>query len=164
MLRRFPIIAIALAPIAVLTIGSQQLASAAEVGGGGSHGFACPVLDTIEITHLAFKPASVASGHSSTAYLVARNCTDKALDTNAMWEGTFLNSNGTPVSGCPVLDPFSEPANFEPAGTLKSKATFEAPVGCKANVFQLTVTISADGETLARRDSDLKIIQASSGG
>ena len=115
---------------------------------------------TIDITHLAFKPRKVAPGESSTAHLVARNCTRSSVEANVTWVATWVGpASGTYPSGCPVIDPISESADFTPRGKFISEMNYEVPGGCEASGLYLTVRISAESGQITQRSADLKIEQ-----
>jgi hypothetical protein len=113
----------------------------------------------VEITHLAFKPAAVAPGSSSTAHMTARNCTGESQSTTSTWKGTYKGDR----TDCPVIDPVSQPANFAPNGTVKSKVGYEVPSGCDANYLQVTVELTEGGTILAQKTADLRILKIPSG-
>jgi hypothetical protein len=129
------------------------------VGGSGT-AQAAPCTGTVQITSLAFAPATVAPGQSSTATLVAQNCTDQTQATSTVWFGRFLSSSGAAFPpGCPAIDPVALPATFPPGGQASRSLSYLALASCTATDLQLTVRItsSTDGSTLAEQTADLAI-------
>jgi len=108
----------------------------------------------VEITHLAFNPATVQPGGTSTAHLTARNCTGESQRASSTWTGIFTGNN----KGFPVIDPLNEQADFAPYGTVKSKVSYEVPTTCRATYLQITVGISENGTLLAQKTADLTIL------
>ena len=151
MLRKLVLAIAVTAPIGLLTASGSMPAAAqtrATVTESGCSG-------VVEITHLAFKPSEVAPGNSSTAHLTARNCTGVAQQASSTWIATFTGD----VYNCPVIDPLSQPADFAPNGTVRSKLSYEVPSGCVATYLQLTVKIYQSGTLLAQRTADLTILK-----
>ncbi len=157
MRRRFPMLLIAAAPIALLVAGNQPIALAA-VGRAQTASVACSVEATIEITHLAFKPSPVIAGQSTTAYLVAQNCTNKVENTTTTWLAQWVDTSDVVPTNCPAIDPFSGSAKFKPYGTYKAKATYDVPADCTAAGLQVTVRISKGGVVLAQRPAQVQIV------
>jgi hypothetical protein len=151
MLRKLVLTMAVMAPIGLLT-ASEAMPAAAQTRTGITVS-ACS--ETIEITHLAFKPASIAPGGTSTAHLTARNCTGGSVHASSTWIGSFTGD----TNGCPVIDPLSQSADFSPHGTVRSKVGYEVPSGCAATGLQLTVKISAGGTLLAQKTADLVIMR-----
>src|SRR5437762_514154 len=79
---------------------------------------------TVQITSLAFAPATVAPGHSSVARLQARNCTRHSQQTATYWFGRFTGSGPGIPPGCPAIDPLPRPATFAPHGTVTLQSTY----------------------------------------
>jgi hypothetical protein len=151
MLRKLVLTMAVMAPIVLLT-ASDAMPAAAQPRTGMTVS-ACS--GTVEITHLAFKPPSIAPGGSSTAHLKARNCTDASIQAASTWIASFTGD----TNGCPVIDPLTQPADFSPYGTVRSKVGYEVPSGCAATGLQLTVKISAGGTLLAQKTADLVIMR-----
>lgn len=119
-----------------------------------------PVCTTIiRIDNLAFNPATVTPGHSSTATLAAQNCTAQSRQVTATWLGRFTKGTGTGIpAGCPAIDPLPLPMTFPPFGRLTSAVTYLVPASCTATNLHLTVQISGPTGVLASRNADLTII------
>ncbi|WP_027345110.1 hypothetical protein [Hamadaea tsunoensis] len=114
---------------------------------------------TIVITGLAFNPASIAAGGTSTATLAAANCTSRRQQVTATWVGRFANASSGPAipQGCPALDPLNTPLDFPPGGALTRSVTYLVFKDCTAAVLHLTVTIANGVQVLATRSADLQI-------
>lgn len=151
MLRKMLLATIMLAPIGALMAAGATPASAQTRG--GSTLTACP--GGIVITQLKFAPPRVAPGHSSTAHLTVRNCTELSAQASSTWVAKFTGN----TTGCPVLDPLSMAITLPPRSTEHYKAGYEAPDGCDASALQLTVRISSSGGVIAQRTADLRIVQ-----
>jgi len=151
MLRKLLMAVAVIAPIGLLA-ATGALPAAAQTRAGTT---ASGCTGVVEITHLAFKPAEVAPGNSSTAHMTARNCTGESQSTTSQWTGTFTGDR----TGCPAIDPLSQPLNFPPNGTVKAKVGYEVPSGCNATYLQVTVEISEGGTPLAQKTANLKILK-----
>jgi hypothetical protein len=154
MMRKLLMALAVISPIGLLaatgaTPAAAQMRTSTTVSG-------CP--GVIEITHLAFKPVAVAPGSSSTAHMTARNCTSVSQSTTSTWKGTYTGD----TTGCQVIDPVNQPANFAPNGTVKSKVGYEVPSSCDATYLKVTVEISEGGTMLARKTADLRILKVPS--
>lgn len=116
---------------------------------------------TISITSLTFDPPNVAAGvtSTSTATLVARNCTFQRQQVTATWLGRFADPATGPAipPGCPGIDPLPLPMDFPARGSLSRSVTYLVFATCTATVLHLTVTISKGGQVLATRSADLQI-------
>jgi hypothetical protein len=151
-----------IAPAALLA-GLPGSAAAASAGSGGTVPPACT--GVIQIQKFAFDPAAVAAGGSSTATLVARNCTAQTQDTTETWFGSFVDAAGTLPPGCPVIDPLAKPADFAPNGEVTASVGYLVFSGCEATELQITVRItSSAGVLLTQGVADLAIISPVSGG
>lgn len=155
MRRRFPILLAAAVPIALLATASPSFAAAGNARPGS---VACSVEATIEITHLSLMPSPVIAGESTTAHLVARNCTNKVQNTSATWLAEWIDTNEIAPTNCPVIDPFGGSAKFKPYGTYKAKTTYDVPADCTASGLQVTVKISQGGAVLAQRSAEVEIV------
>ncbi len=156
MMRKLLMALTVISPIGLLATTAATPASAqirTSTTGSGCAG-------VIEITHLAFKPAAVVPGNSSTAHMTARNCTGESQSTTSTWTGKFTGHR----TGCQVIDPVNQPANFAPNGTVKSKVGYEVPSGCDATYLQVTVEVSQSGSVLAKKTADLKILKVPASG
>jgi hypothetical protein len=112
----------------------------------------------IEISQLAFSPATVARGQSSTAGLVARNCTGTSQQTTETWLGSFIGSAAGIPPGCPVIDPLAQQADFPAHGQLSSSVGYTVFSSCTAIELQVTVKItSSTGTLLAQQTATLAI-------
>jgi len=110
---------------------------------------------TIAITELRFVPPSVTRGGTSTAHVVAHNCTGRTQSTELTWLGQF---KGKHISGCPAIDPLPESATFTSRGTVKAKLSYELPTSCTASQLQVTTRFTGSGGTqLAVRSAALSI-------
>lgn len=116
---------------------------------------------TINITQLAFNPASVAPGQSSTLNLTAVNCTSQSVTASLISYGTWSapGSNGVPP-GCPAIDPLSQPVTIPPNGTYTTGMVFPVFSSCTATALQGVVRFSSStGGTLAQGTAQLTIVQ-----
>ena len=114
----------------------------------------------VRITHLAFNPAAVTPGETSTASLTAVNCTGTAQQTTATWFGSFLGAGTGIPPGCPAIDPLPpQPADFTPYGTYKSSVGYLVPASCTADELAVTVQLAQDGTVIATKTTDLAIVR-----
>jgi len=157
MKRRFPILLAAATPLALLVAGNQPFAAAAQ-GGGRTATVACSVEATIEITHLAFRPSPVIAGQSTTANLVAQNCTNKVQNTQTTWIAQWIDTSDIAPTNCPVIDPFGGSAKFKPFGTYEAATTYNVPADCRATGLQVTVRIYEGGTVLAQHPARVQIV------
>lgn len=160
MFRRILVATSTIAIPAALVIGASAPASAA-IGSGPTIASAPPsaCVGVIQIQQLTFSPAVVAPGGSSTATLVATNCTAQTQDTTATWTGTFTGASTGVPAGCPVIDPLARPADFAPHATITSSLTYTVFSGCTATDLLVTVKItSSTGTLLAVQTADLPIV------
>lgn len=118
-----------------------------------------PCSGEVHITHLAFNPAAVTPGETSTASLTAVNCTGTAQQTTATWFGSFLGASTGIPSGCPAIDPLPQQATFSPYGTYKSSVGYLVPASCTADELAVTVQLAQDGTVLATKTADLAIVR-----
>jgi len=113
---------------------------------------------TVHIASLAFTPASVTPGQSSTATLKAHNCTGHAQQTTTYWYGRFVGPSAGIPAGCPAVDPLPRPAAFRAHQTITLSTTYRVFPSCTATSFQLTVRIvGPGGKVLATRNATLAI-------
>lgn len=157
--------ALLLAPLATLGVLSGA-AEAATTGTATSHAAAatpCTGTNTIEITQLAFSPASVTPGQTSMLNLTAVNCTSQSVTTSLTSYGQFQSPstpNGVPP-GCPVIDPLWQPVTFSPGGTYATSISFPVFTGCTATSLQGIVRFNGSaGGTLAQGTALLTITQS----
>ncbi len=150
MLRKLVMTMAVLAPIGLLATSAIPAAAQTRTSmtSSGCSG-------TVEITNLVFKPPSIAPGDTLTAHLTARNCSAESLQASSTWIGSFTGNTGS----CPAIDPLSQPADFSPHGTVRSKVGYEVPSGCSATNLRLTVRISEGGTLLAQKTAELAIIR-----
>jgi len=115
----------------------------------------CPGI--VHITRMAFQPATVFPGQSSTVHLAAVNCTDRAIDGSVTWLGRWIGPTTGLPPGCPAIDPLPGAANFAPHGLFVGHVTYLVPSGCSAVGLQVTATISSGAAVLARHSATLRI-------
>src|SRR5206468_9452853 len=99
-LRRF------LATAAAALLGTTVLLGATT---GAATAAPCTGTGPVEIISLAFNPARVLAGQSSTLTAVVQNCTNQPLNVNSDWYGLF-SSPPTPgiAPGCLAIDPLPD--------------------------------------------------------
>jgi hypothetical protein len=112
---------------------------------------------TVRISSLTFDPAAVSPGRSSTAQLVARNCTRRQVSALATWSARFVGPDGGFPAGCPVIDPLALPVTLAPHARAASSVGYLVPASCTAASLHLTVRISSGATVLAERSADLII-------
>src|SRR5438067_1962920 len=100
---------------------------------------------TVQITSLAFAPATVAPGQSSVATVRARNCTRHSQQTATYWFGRFTGSGPGIPAGCPAIDPLPRAATFAPHGSVTLQTTYPVFRSCTATALELTVRIVGSG-------------------
>jgi hypothetical protein len=103
-----------------------------------------------------FKPPAIFAGQSSTAHVLAVNCTNRTLNTTLTWFGHFARGGGLPP-GCPVIDPLPEGETFAPLGKVSAHVTYLVPATCTATSLVITAEFSAAGVVLAERSATLTI-------
>ena len=114
---------------------------------------------TIQIRQFAFSPATVAAGQSSTAGLVARNCTGKTQKVTETWFGSFSGSAPGIPPGCAAIDPFPQQVSFPARGQVSNGVTYTVFPTCQATALTVTVEItSSTGTLLAEQSATLAII------
>jgi hypothetical protein len=113
----------------------------------------------IQITSLAFTPPAVPPGGTSTANMIARNCTGATQRASVLWLGRFVGSGSGIPPGCPAIDPLP-PAQvtFTPHGRVRASLGYFVPVSCMATQLQVTVVIEQGATVVAQRTADLTII------
>jgi hypothetical protein len=113
----------------------------------------------IQITSLAFTPPAVRPGGTSTANMVARNCTGATQHASVLWLGRFVGPGTGIPPGCPAIDPLP-PAQvtFTPHGQVRGSLGYLVPASCTATQLQVTVVIEQGAVVVAERTADLAII------
>ncbi|MEE4542376.1 hypothetical protein V2S66_10430 [Streptomyces sp. V4-01] len=149
---------------ACLTVAA---ATAALLGAGGARALAAgpgatPPPTTcsgvVRIDALAFAPAEIAAGQSSTATLVATNCTGQPQNVSETWAASWVSASTTGIpAGCPVIDPLSRQATFAPHARAAASTGYLVFAGCTADALRLTVTVSQSGVLLGRASATLLI-------
>jgi hypothetical protein len=112
----------------------------------------------VRITQLTFDPTAVTPGETSTASLTAVNCTGAAQQTTATWFGRFLGPGTGIPSGCPVIDPLPQQADFAPYGSYQGSVGYLVPASCTADDLAVTVQLAQGGTILAEKTADLAIV------
>ena len=113
---------------------------------------------TIQIRQFAFSPATIIAGQSSTAGLVARNCTGTVQTVSETWFGSFTGAAPGIPPGCPAIDPLPEHATFPAHGQLSNGVTYTVFPTCEATALTVTVEItSSTGTLLAEQSATLAI-------
>jgi hypothetical protein len=156
MIRRATLITLAAALAGGLMAASADGAAAAVPAA------TCAKPAVIAVKSFTFHPASVRAGGTSTATLIAVNCTARTRVTTENWFGRFSRPGGGFPKGCPVLDPLPVPARFAPHGTVTRHVTYLALRPCNATRLTITVDIDGNGKLLAKGTAILKIIQPAS--
>jgi hypothetical protein len=133
--------ALTLLAAAALTITGATGASAATIRPAACTG-------VIQITSLAFSPAAIAPGQSSTATLQARNCTGQTQQTTATWFGQFIGSSTGIPTGCAAVDPLPRPTTFAPFSAIAQSTSYLVFSSCTASALRITVQITGSGGTL----------------
>jgi hypothetical protein len=114
---------------------------------------------TVVIAQLRFHPHVVPPGASSTAVLVADNCTARRLTTSVQWEGRYVGPGPGLPPGCPAIDPIAMPADFPPHGSLTSSVTYTVLAGCRASSLRVTAMIRGSSGRLLAQESARLIVQ-----
>jgi hypothetical protein len=117
----------------------------------------CPSTAVLQITHMAFNPAVVFPGQSSTVHVAALNCTGQSVHASLTWLARFVGPTPGIPSGCPAIDPLSVPANFAPHGRFAGKLTYLVPAGCTATSLVSTAEFAVGGAVVAEKSASLTI-------
>jgi hypothetical protein len=114
-----------------------------------------PCQGKIDITRLAFSPASARPGRSSTVHLAARSCLDVTQNTVLTLVGRFT---GKHAQGCPIIDPLARPMAFPPHGVITSKTGYDLPASCTATGLRVTARFAGStGQRLVAKSASLAI-------
>lgn len=119
---------------------------------------ACATSSVIEIESFGFNPPAVPPGKSSTATLIAVNCTDQPQQVTEIWSGHFAGPSGGIPSGCPVIDPLSFSAVFAPNSTITNSVGYLVPLSCAATELVVTVDIYGNSSLLTQGTAVLEIL------
>lgn len=119
---------------------------------------------TVQIDSFAFNPPAVSPGQSSTATVVAENCTGQPIQAFATWMGRYTGSGTGIPAGCPVIDPIQLNLALPANGQASSSLTYSTFAMCGATGLQSTVTITSGGTTLASQTATLTIGSGGSSG
>jgi hypothetical protein len=111
----------------------------------------------IDITQLAFSPASVPAGGSSTVHLTSLNCTGATQRTELVWRGRFASSKSGIPPGCPVIDPLAQGVVLKPHGSFRGQLTYTVPSSCTATELHVTAQISQAGGVVASKAAVLSV-------
>jgi hypothetical protein len=149
-----------------MTAAVAALCAAASIVVSAPAALAAPATctGTVQITSLTFNPAHVAPGQSSTATVVARNCTNQPVQASVLFLGRFVGpSTGIPA-GCPVIDPLPpRQVSFAAHGRYSTSVGYLVFAGCTATSLQVTARFTdATGAVLATRTASLPITAAPS--
>ena len=112
---------------------------------------------TVQIDSFAFNPPAVNAGQSSTATVVAENCTGQPIQAFATWSARYTGSGTGIPPGCPVIDPVQLNLALPANGQGTSSLGFSTFAMCSATGLQAMVTISSGGVTLATQTATLTI-------
>jgi cellulase/cellobiase CelA1 len=143
-MRRISAVAAILAIAASLLVLTTTSASAACTG-------------TVQITSFAFNPPAINAGQSSTATLVAQNCTSQPISAVVIWAARYTGPGTGIPPGCPAIDPVGTPLNLAANGQATARLTYLTFASCTATGLSVTDTISANGATLASQTATLTI-------
>ncbi|WP_333770892.1 hypothetical protein [Streptomyces sp. IBSBF 2435] len=150
--------------LSALVTAAAAVATATVVSAGGPAAAAtpppapCATSSVVRVDGLAFDPASVPAGGTSTATLAATNCTGQSRTISETWVGRFLSGTSTGIpAGCPVIDPLPRSVTFAPYAQVSTAGSYLVLAGCTADRLRLTVTLSQGGVQLASRTADLLI-------
>ncbi len=116
---------------------------------------------TVQINSLAFNPPVISAGQSSTATLVAQNCTSQPIQAFVTWAARYTGPGTGIPPGCPVIDPLQLNLALPAGGQGTSSMGYQTFASCTATGFQATATISAGGSTLASQSATLTFAGAS---
>jgi len=150
----------------LLTCTALPLAAAgtANAAAPSAHPVPATCTGTIQIRQFAFSPSTVTAGQSSTAGLVARNCTGKTQKVTETWFGSFSGSAPGIPPGCAAIDPFPQQTTFPAHGQLSTGVTYTVFPTCQATSLKVTVEItSSTGTLLAEQSATLAIIPPPAG-
>jgi hypothetical protein len=134
-----------------VAVGNATVASAAT----------CSGTDAVVITSLSFSPARVAAGQTSTATMVAQNCTAQPVSAISIWSARYVGSGTGIPAGCLAIDPVAFAANFAANGQVTRSLGYSTFAGCTATALQVSVNISSSGTLLASGSATLQIGDAS---
>ncbi|MGI5237881.1 hypothetical protein [Dactylosporangium sp. CA-139066] len=143
-------------------VAAVSAVGALAIAGPAAQAAASACVGTIQITSFGFNPAQVTPGQSSTATVVARNCTARSQQVSVMTVARFVGATTGIPAGCPVIDPLP-PARvtIAPRASYSSSTTYVVFAGCTATALEATVRItdSTSGTLLATQTARLTINQ-----
>jgi hypothetical protein len=112
---------------------------------------------TVQITSFGFSPPAINAGQSSTATLVAQNCTDQPISALVIWSARYIGPGTGIPPGCLAIDPVATPLNLAANGPATARLTYLTFASCTASGLQVTAAISANGAPLASQTATLTI-------
>lgn len=100
----------------------------------------------IDVTQIAFTPATVSPGQSASLSVTVANCTDASISATAAFYSVWQPSGAAVPSGCFVFDPIAQPVTLAAGATSTQSLGFTVPASCTATGLQVTVEFTdADG-------------------
>jgi cellulase/cellobiase CelA1 len=112
---------------------------------------------TVQITSFGFNPPAINAGQSSTATLVAQNCTGQPISAVVIWGARYTGPGTGIPPGCPAIDPVGTPLNLAANGQATARLTYLTFASCTATGLSVTANVSGNGGTLASQTATLTI-------
>ncbi|HEY0534218.1 MAG TPA: cellulose binding domain-containing protein [Actinoplanes sp.] len=119
---------------------------------------------SVQISSLTFNPAQGIPGQTTTATVIAQNCTNQPQQASVLLTGRFIGPLAGIPAGCPSIDPLPpQQVAIPPAGTYATGLGYLIFSGCTATSLQVTARFTnAAGAVLATQSATLPITQATS--
>ncbi|WNI14099.1 hypothetical protein [Actinacidiphila sp. ITFR-21] len=119
---------------------------------------ACTGAGTVGIDGLAFSPAEIPAGRSSTATLRLTNCSDQTQSVRETWSGRYFSAAATGVpAGCPVIDPLPVTEILAPHSHVATSGSSLTFPGCTADGLALTVSLTGSAAASDQATATLRI-------